>query len=201
MDSGPIEDYLVKVADWLRQNPYEVISILLGNGDFVDVEKFVAPLQNSGIADMAYVPSNNTSLQYEQWPSLGDLILQGKRAIVYMDYKADQTRVPYILDEFTYMWETPFSPTDANFPCTIDRPSGQTSDEGKLYMVNHNLNAQLQVFGETILLPDKVNLNRTNAVSGYGSLGLAAEQCQGTANSALLNLYIPILILQKLIWN
>ena len=179
LDSGPVENYLVEVMNWLRKNPFEVISILIGNGDFVDVEKFVEPLKNSGIADMAYIPSSNTTLQYNQWPTLGELILQGKRVIVYMDYKADEARVPYILSEFTYMWETPFSPTDANFPCTIDRPSGMTNDGGKLYMANHNLNAQLSVFGETVLIPDKVNLNRTNAASGYGSLGLAAEQCIG----------------------
>lgn len=177
LDSGPVEDYLGKVADWLRKNPFEVISIVIGNGDFIELEKFIEPLQNSGIADMAYIPSSNNTLQYNHWPTLGDLILQGKRVIIYMDYKADETRVAYILDEFTYMWETPFSPTDANFPCTIDRPLGMTNDGGKLYMANHNLNAELTVFGETILIPDKVNLNRSNAVSGYGSLGLAAEHC------------------------
>ncbi|KAF8425694.1 PLC-like phosphodiesterase [Tirmania nivea] len=177
LDSGPIEDYLVKVVDWLRKNPFEVISIIIGNGDFVDVEKFVEPLKNSGIADMAYIPSPDNTLQYYQWPTLGDLILQGKRVIIYMDYKADESRVPYILSEFRYMWETKFSPTDANFPCTIDRPSGMTEDGGMLYMANHNLNAELSVFSQTILIPDKVNLNRTNAVSGHGSLGLAAETC------------------------
>ena len=167
--------------DWLQQNPFDVISILIVNGDSVDVENFVAPLQNSGIADLAFIPpTTNTSLMYNQWPTLGDLIENGKRVVLYMDSKADQSRVPYILDEFTYMWETKFSPTDPNFPCTVDRPSNQITNEGKLYMANHNLNVELQVLGETVLLPDKVNLNRTNAASGFGCLGLAAEQCVGT---------------------
>ena len=172
--------------DWLRKNPFEVISILIGNGDFVDVEKFVEPLENSGIAGMAYTPSPNTGLQFNQWPTLGDLILKGKRVIIYMDYKANQTQVPYILDEFRYMWETPFSPTDANFPCTVDRPPGMTNDGGMLYMANHNLNTNLSVFGQTILIPDKVNLDRTNQASGYGSLGLSAEQCTGIIPSSFL---------------
>ena len=27
-----------------------------------------------------------------------------------MDYKADQARVPYVLDQFSQLWKTPFSP-------------------------------------------------------------------------------------------
>lgn len=176
LNSGTVEGYLAKVADWLRKNPFEVITILIGNGDFVDVQKFVSPVEASGIADMAYIPQNTTSLQHYAWPTLGELIQQGKRVVLFMDYKADQTRVPYILDEFTYMWETPFSPVDPNFPCTIHRPPTQTTDDGKLYMANHNLNKKL---GKDILIPDKANLNRTNGESGFGSLGLAAEKCTG----------------------
>lgn len=167
--------------DWLHKNPYEVISILFGNADSVDVETFVAPLENSGIADLAFIPpTTSTPLKYNQWPTLGNLIETGKRVVLYMDYKADQSRVPYILDEFTYMWETPFSPTDPNFPCTVHRPPNQATDEGKLYMANHNLNVEFQILGEQVLIPDKGNLTRTNAASGFGSLGLAAEQCVGT---------------------
>lgn len=167
--------------DWLQNNPFEVISILIGNGDLVDVENFVAPLESSGIAELAFIPpATSTPLTYSQWPTLGDLIEMGKRVVLYMDYKADQSRVPYILGEFTYMWETKFSPTDPSFPCTVDRSSNQTSNESKLFMANHNLNMELQVLGDQVLLPDRVNLSRTNAVSGFGSLGLAAEQCVGT---------------------
>lgn len=39
-----------------------------------------------------------------------------------LDYHADTTKVPYILDEFAYCFETPFSQTDPKFPqydCTI----------------------------------------------------------------------------------
>ncbi|KAF8473958.1 PLC-like phosphodiesterase [Kalaharituber pfeilii] len=177
LNAGTVEAYLSIVADWLRKNPFEVITILIGNGDFVNVEKFVAPLQKSGIAEMAYVPKARNGLQYNQWPTLGDLILRGKRVVLFMDYKADEARVPYILDEFVYMWETPFSPTDPNFPCTIDRPPGQENDGGKLYMANHNLNAKFSAFGQNILIPDKVNINRTNAADGFGSVGLNARQC------------------------
>ena len=63
----------------------------------------------------------------------------GKRAVLFVDYKADEGRIPYILNEFSYMWETPFSQTDPQFPCTIDRPTDQPGWERKMYMANHNL--------------------------------------------------------------
>jgi len=44
----------------------------------------------------------------------------GKRAVVFVDFKANEKKIPYLLDEFTYMWETPFSQTDAELPCNIE---------------------------------------------------------------------------------
>lgn len=98
-----------------------------------------------------------------------------------MDYKADESRVPYILDEFSYMFETPFSQTDDAFPCNIDRPPDQPKDsaEGKLYMANHNLNVELDIANEVLLIPNTVAINQTNAVSGFGSLGAQAQHCRG----------------------
>lgn len=178
LDAGPMENYLKTVVEWLKANPNEVISILVGNGDYSDVERFVEPIEASGITEYLYVPTNTTDpIKYNKWPTLGELIEEGKRVVLYMDYKANQERVPYILDQFKYMWETPFSQTDQRFPCTIDRPPGQNGSEEKMYMANHNLNAELQVFGDSVLMPDKVNLNTTNGEEGFGSLGLAVESC------------------------
>ena len=56
------------------------------------------------------------------WPTLGYMILTGKRVVIFMDYEANQTAVPWILDEFSQMWETPFDPTNRSFPCTVQRP-------------------------------------------------------------------------------
>lgn len=36
-----------------------------------------------------------------------DFQTEGKQAVMFMDYKANEDIVPYILDEFSYMWETP----------------------------------------------------------------------------------------------
>ncbi|KAI5813367.1 PLC-like phosphodiesterase [Pyronema omphalodes] len=176
LNAGTVEDYLKKVVDWMYKNPYEIITFLIGNGDYLKAEEFRAPLENSGLSKLAYIPDNRT-IAYNQWPTLSELILKGKRAIVFMDYEADENKIPYLLDEFTYMWETPFSQTDQNFPCTIDRPPDKKDWERKLYMANHNLNVEFQVYGTPALIPNTIEINRTNGVEGFGSLGLQANNC------------------------
>ncbi|DAA76339.1 TPA_exp: putative secreted protein [Trichophyton benhamiae CBS 112371] len=178
LNAGTLESYLKKVADWLRDNPYDVVSLLIGNGDFVGVKNFTAPIQSSGLIDHVYTPKNH-SIALDDWPTLSEVILSGKRAMVFMDYEANHGEVPYILDEFTYIWETPFSPTDRNFPCDIQRPPGLNEADARkrMYMANHNLNLEISIAGATILVPNTVLLNETNAVSGFGSMGAMAGNC------------------------
>lgn len=180
LNVGTLEDYLTTVTKWLENNPYEVITILMGNYDLVGVGNFTAPLVNSGISKYAYeLPKIPMGL--DDWPILSNMIITGKRAVIFMDYDANQTEVPYILDEFTQMWETPFSPTDADFPCTEQRPPDLSEEDAKdiLYMANHNLNVDVEFEGLEILIPNTAVLNSTNAVSGFRSLGLMADNCTG----------------------
>ncbi|CUS07856.1 unnamed protein product [Tuber aestivum] len=180
LDAGPVEHYLKTVVEWLRDNPFEVVTIVIGNGDFLNVGDYKEPLERSGLAELAYVPKER-NIRIAQWPTLSEMIqTAGKRAVVFMDYKADEGTIPYILDQFKYMWETPFSQTDENFPCTIDRPPEQPKNDtqGKLYMANHNLNTEFLIGGKKILVPNTVDLDQTNGVSGFGSLGLMANNCR-----------------------
>jgi hypothetical protein len=118
------------------------------------------------------------------WPTLGEMILSQKRVVIFMDYNANQTAVPYIIDEFTNAWETPFSPTDPNFPCTVQRPPNRPRDESadRLMIANHNLNAQISLLGASILVPNTAIINQTNAVNGSGSLGAMAETCHSKSS-------------------
>ncbi|KAK2839163.1 hypothetical protein FQN49_006409 [Arthroderma sp. PD_2] len=178
LNAGPLESYLKTVADWLKANPYDVLTILIGNADFIKATNFTAPIERSGLIDLVYTPKKPT-LALDEWPTLSEIILSGKRAVVFMDYEANQGDVPYILDEFAYMWETPFSPTDRNFPCDVQRPPGLNEVDAKkrMYMANHNLNLEISIAGATILVPNTVLLNETNAVSGFGSMGAMAGNC------------------------
>lgn len=180
LNAGTLQDYLSTVTKWLNNNPYEVITILMGNYDLVGVGNFTDPIVNSGLSKYAYQPPK-IPMGLDDWPVLSELILMQKRAIVFMDYNANQTEVPYILDEFTQMWETPFSPTNPDFPCTTQRPPNLSEESAKsiMYMANHNLNVEISFSGLDILIPNTAVLNETNGVSGYRSLGLMADNCTG----------------------
>jgi hypothetical protein len=107
------------------------------------------------------------------------MILKQTRVVIFMDYDANQMQVPYILDEFSQLWETTFSPTDPTFPCNQQRPPSLSDQDAKtrMYMANHNLNVQVALFGTTILVPNFATLNQTNAVSGNASLGAMLDTC------------------------
>lgn len=128
---------------------------------------------------MAYIPPfSSTPADSSSWPTLGSMITSGKRVVIFLDAHANSSQVPYILDEFSYMWETPFDETNTSFPCVVDRPHQlrNTVPTGRLSLVNHFLDKQLP---NNILVPDRASLENTNAVSGIGSLGNQAETCAG----------------------
>jgi hypothetical protein len=82
--------------------------------------------------------------------------------------------VPYILDEFSYFFETPFENTDPDFSsCDLNRPGGSNGD-GLMYIVNHFLAFKL---GD-IFVPNELLLRRTNAPTGKGSIGAQADVCK-----------------------
>ncbi|KAF2013829.1 PLC-like phosphodiesterase [Aaosphaeria arxii CBS 175.79] len=188
LDAGTVEDYFRDVTNWLQSNPFEVVTILVGNYDYekkddngnplVTSKNYVDPIEKSGLMPYIYQPPK-TAMEVDDWPTLGELIISGKRVIMFIDYNYDTDAVPFMLWEFYNMWETPFSPTDINFPCTIDRPDGISDEKAKkmLYMANHNLNVEVSIGSLSLLIPNTVQLNVTNGLNGTGSLGLQSNRC------------------------
>jgi hypothetical protein len=181
LDTGPITDYLSTVNDWVSTHPYDVVTILLENGGYNPVEQYVPFIEQTGLVQYAYLPPK-IPMGIEDWPTLATMILTGKRVVIFMDYEANQTAVPWILDEFSQMWETTFDPTDRTFPCTVQRPPNLNDADARnrLYLTNHNLNFGINLLGNSILVPNIPLLNVTNNVTGFGSLGLNSEQCNST---------------------
>lgn len=178
LDAGPIVDYLTTVYNWVHTHPYDVVTILIGNGDYVWVENYTAPLEASGLVRYAYIPPK-IPMALNDWPTLAQMILTGKRVVFFMDYMANQGSVPYILDEFSQLWESPFDPTNRSFPCNVQRPPGLSlpDAQNRMYMTNHNLNTELTILDYSLTVPTTTLLNVTNNVAGYGSLGEGAEIC------------------------
>ncbi|KAL8707940.1 MAG: hypothetical protein Q9220_007083 [cf. Caloplaca sp. 1 TL-2023] len=172
MDAGTLTSYLSTINDWLDMNRDEVLTLLLTNGDRTDISAFDAAFKAAQLDTSAYIPPQ-TPLPIASWPTLGDLIDAGTRLIVFLDYNADPTRVPYILDEFAYFFETPYDTTDPAFnQCAIDRPPGATA-EGRMYIVNHYLDKKL---GDDMLVPDR---EAVETVNGEESIGAQVALCEG----------------------
>lgn len=95
-----------------------------------------------------------------------------------LDYGANNS-IPWLRDQFEMMWETPFSPTDSNFPCTPYRPPNRpwTDRQKRLFMANHNLNVGVIVRDINLLVPDIQRIDQTNNRTGPGSVGVAVEDC------------------------
>ncbi|KAI0356351.1 PLC-like phosphodiesterase [Trametes cingulata] len=176
-DGGTVEDYLKKVHDFLTANPNEVLTLIFTNPEGASLKDlWDPPFQASGIADLAYVPPS-IPVKQSDWPTLGELIDSGKRVVVFLDAGADTDRsVPYLLPEFPMIWETPFSVTDAKFPCSVDRISGPLATEDHMYMINHSLNKN--VFGSGIIVSDPLDAPTTNSVD---SILANAAGCEGFA--------------------
>jgi hypothetical protein len=93
--------YLKIVATFLRENPNEVLTLLLTNPEGLSLPDVWAPVfEASGVSGYAYVPPQNPMTQ-GAWPTLGELIASGKRLVAFVDYiGSDGKTVNYILPEF-----------------------------------------------------------------------------------------------------
>lgn len=190
LNSGTVEDYLRTVTEWVAAHPFDVITILFGNYNWQDKDSdgnplvtsrnFAKSIEASGLLPYIYQPPN-TAMKLDDWPTLGELIISGKRVITFIDYNFNTKEVPYLLWEFYNMWETPFSPTSDNFTCEIQRPDGLAENRSRemMYMANHNLNVQISLAGLNLLIPNTAELNQTNGVNGSGSLGEMSTTCTG----------------------
>jgi len=161
-DGGTVVDYLKLVKTFLDQNPTEVVTLLFTNPDNLSLtEQWFPAFNDSGVADLAFVPPS-LPVKRDDWPTLGDMIDEGKRVVVFMDANADPSQVDFILPEFDMIWETPFSVTNDMFPCTVDRISGPLSTEDHMYLINHSFNKD--ILGTGVIISDPLAAKTTNSL-------------------------------------
>ena len=104
LDGGTLQSWLSSVATWVSSNPDEVITLVLVNYDDLPPTSFTSAFQSSGIQSHVYSPPS-ASTQLSAWPTLGTLIDAGTTVVVFMDFEADFSSVPWIIDEFSNMFE------------------------------------------------------------------------------------------------
>ncbi|GLB43912.1 putative plc-like phosphodiesterase [Lyophyllum shimeji] len=150
-DRGRVVDYLKLVKSFLDANPNEVLTLLF---------MWKPAFNEAGITSLAYVPPM-IPIKQSQWPTLGEMINRGKCVVVFMDSNMNTTLVDFILPEFEMIWETPFSVTDPNFPCSVDRIHGPFMTEDHMYMINHSLNKDIL----DIIVSDPLDAATTNEIT------------------------------------
>ncbi|KAI7277753.1 PLC-like phosphodiesterase [Hortaea werneckii] len=189
LNAGTYASILSQVANWVEAHPYDVVTILVGNSDYekgVTAKDYVQPFEESGLMPYLYEPEY-VPQRRNQWPTLGEMILSGKRVVAFIDYNANQTAVPWLLDEYTHFWSTPFSPTDPDFPCSLQLPlhlDNETAKEEFMYIANHNLNVRFNLGGNNILIPDTYHIQRTNGkYDQFGQLGAMTGNCSEIWNA------------------
>ncbi|KAI1179264.1 PLC-like phosphodiesterase [Nemania sp. FL0916] len=186
LDAGTLQDYLGTVKTWVDGHPNDVVTLLITNGDAIDINKFGDAFKAVGLDSYAFIPSGQLAL--DDWPTLGDMISSGNRLVVFMDYNSDTSKVPYILDEFAYWFETPFDPLEDQLTvCNVDRPAGASSD-GRLILANHNRNVEF--IG--IDLPDLADAGTTNSVDSIMAQANTCKSETGRVPNVVLLDYVSI---------
>ncbi|KAL3476959.1 PLC-like phosphodiesterase [Aspergillus californicus] len=181
LDAGRLRTWLTEIKTWLDSNENEVVTVLLVNSDSATASDLDAEFQAADIVDYAYQPTSTSAPS--SWPTLQELISAGTRLMVFVASLDDNTNAPYLMDEFTYIFENPYDVTSpSNFSCTPDRPSSVKGDSSAAISTNM-LPFQNHFLYQTVLLdyqsPNASYVGTTNAPSGgTGNLGDAASTCQ-----------------------
>jgi hypothetical protein len=74
------------------------------NIDNLPATTFATAFQSAGLASHTYSPAT-AAPALSDWPTLGTLIDAGTTVVAFMDNQADFTSVPYLIDEFSNIWE------------------------------------------------------------------------------------------------
>ncbi|KAI9812707.1 MAG: hypothetical protein M1827_004463 [Pycnora praestabilis] len=190
LDAGTLNSWLTTIKTWMDANPNDVVSILLVNSDNLDSNTLSTAFTSANITSYSYIPPA-PSPAIQTWPTLSSLIANNTRLITFIasldpaPTTTTPTTAPYLLDEFTFIFENPYDVTSlTNFSCVADRPAsvqGNTAtaiSSGRMPLMNHFLDSA-QAFG--IETPDVGNITTTNAPSGaIGNLGGTAAGCAST---------------------
>ena len=182
LDAGRLSSWLRQIKGWMDANPNEVVTVLLVNSDNAPATALHSEFVASGINTLAYTPASTTQAT-TNWPTLQQMITRGTRLVTFVANlpTSQNTVAPYLLDEFTFVFENPFSVTDATrFSCDPDRPGAVSGSpaaalsSNRMFLMNHFLYEDLLL---GIQQPNEKSVEQTNAQSGVGSLGEHLSRC------------------------
>ncbi|KAF7723725.1 hypothetical protein EC973_001701 [Apophysomyces ossiformis] len=186
LDSGPAKDTLNELARWLQKNPTEVVTIMWNN--LYDVEATVLANAYSQSSIMPYVYTHPNLSQ--PWPTLQDMIDAGKRVVNFIDSQANVEEIPWLMYQFSYVFETPYDNTDEHsFKCTIDRPAGLDNADNMMYLLNHFLYGVISLGSGKIEIPRKDRATFTNSQSLADHITACSQAFNRTPNFIEVDFY------------
>ncbi|KAG0223944.1 PLC-like phosphodiesterase [Mortierella sp. GBAus27b] len=168
LDAGPASKTLGQIKSFLDANPNEVVTIIWENAGLKPA-LYKTVYAAAGVEKYSYAPVTGNAT----WPTLSQMISSGKRLVSFLDTGADAS-VPYLMPEFSYVFETPYSiPKDSAYPCTIDRPKNQRRS---LYVLNHFVYGAFGSGDQKIEIPQPGAADKTNGAD----LTAHVKDCQAT---------------------
>ncbi|ANJ06073.1 PI-PLC domain-containing protein [Streptomyces parvulus] len=126
-----LEPTLRQIGDWMRDNPTEVVTLVLQDG--VDPVPTQEAFRRAGLADLLYEPDPDPD---RPWPKLKDMIDSGRRLVVFAE-QADGP-APWYRNLYRYGMETPFAFRSPDEMSCVPHRGG--SDK-RLFLLNHFVTA------------------------------------------------------------
>ncbi|KAI9250479.1 PLC-like phosphodiesterase [Phascolomyces articulosus] len=185
LDAGSAIDNLNKISAWLKENPGEIVTIFWNNLYNYDINYLTAAYETSTVVPYIYTHEQ----QDHPWPTLQEMIDSGKRLVNFVDVGADTSKTPWLMDEFSFVFETPYDNTNPDeFKCTIDRPKDLQNSENMMYVVNHFLYGVIEI-GMKIEVPQRDKARETNGDSLQKHVDECSEIFQRKPNFIEVDFY------------
>ncbi|KAI8984495.1 PLC-like phosphodiesterase [Mycotypha africana] len=188
LNAGKAVDTLNTIADWVADHPNEVVTIMWNNLYSFTAEQLASVYTASRMMPFIYDLYNGTHhLQgdgkvSQAWPTLQQMIDGNKRVVNFIDAEADMNQVPWLIDQFSICFETPYDYTDpSQFNCNVDRiadglsPSSgddkeavgnntpSTEIKNMMYVLNHFLYGSIEVGSFKVEIPQRHKARQTNS--------------------------------------
>jgi len=185
LDAGRLSTWLSDIKNWLDENPNDVVTILLVNGNAVSTSSIAAEYAAADITSYTFTPTGTSGSNI--WPTLQTLISSNTRLITFIASLVDSdASAPYLLNQYDHVFENPYNYTSLDsFSCQPSRPSNVLNNypaaqaAGLMPLMNHFVYTDLL---PTVQIPDDADIYQTNAPIGSvncttGCLGTTAEGC------------------------
>jgi hypothetical protein len=151
-----MEPEMQRLSAWLDDHPRNVVVLFLQ--DTVTPADTDAVFRATGIADRAFVHVDG-----QPWPTLGEMIEQGKQVFVLMENTGGGTQFPYLHQGFELVQDTEYTfHSAADFTCTPKRGH----PDSPLFNINH----WLASFAHLV--------SNAEAVNAYDVLSARVDDCE-----------------------